>query len=118
MYVINEPNTYSFDKAGIKGKIFPSDLLTNKIQYFLVETQKGHETTIIEHECDFIYYVLEGSGNFIVDGHSESCAIGDLVVIPAGKIFTYKGKLKMIASSTPPWSEEQEEALVENKFTV
>ena len=111
MYVIKEPKGLSFDKAGIKGKIFPASDLTSKTQYFLVETEKGHATKIIEHESDFIYYVLEGKGHFEINDQKENCQPGNLVVVPAGSPFTYKGKLKMIATSTPPWKEEQEETL-------
>ncbi len=113
MHVIKEPKDFSFAKAGIKGKIFPTFDLTNKTQYFLVETDKGHKTRIIEHECDFIYYILKGKGHFEINGKEENCSAGDLVVIPAGSTFTYKGKLKMIVTSTPPWKEEQEETLRE-----
>lgn len=113
MYVIKEPKDFNIDRVGIKGKIFPIKNLTSKTQYFLVKTEKGHETTIIEHKCDFIYYVLEGGGHFEIDGIKENCEKGDLVVIPAGKKFTYKGKLKMIATSTPPWTIEQEETLIQ-----
>lgn len=108
MHVIKEPKQFSFEKAGIKGKIFPLETLTKKTEYFLVETEGGHQTKIIEHACDFIYYVLEGSGYFEINGIRENCAASDLVVVPADSTFTYKGKLKMIATSTPPWREEQE----------
>jgi len=111
MYVFHPPKEWSFEKVGIKGKVFPTKDLTDKTQFFLVETEKGHETTIIEHESDFIYYILEGKGYFIINDIKEECSKGDLVVIPAGTKFTYKGKFKMIASSTPPWKEEQEETL-------
>ena len=111
MFVFKEPSDASFEKVGIKGKIFPISELTKKTQYFLVETEKGHETEIIEHECDFVYYVLKGHGYFQIDGVKEECFAGNLIVIPAGKKFTYKGNLKMIATSTPPWFESQEETL-------
>jgi mannose-6-phosphate isomerase-like protein (cupin superfamily) len=75
----------------------------------LVETEQGHETIIIEHKSDFIYYILEGNGYFVINDDKETCSQGDLVVIPAGTKFTYKGKLKMLLSCTPPWKEEQEE---------
>jgi len=111
MHVIKEPKKPTFDKVGIKGKIFPIKDLTDKIHYFLVTTEKGHTTTIIEHKCDFIYYILKGKGYFEINGKKENCSAGDLVVIPAGSAFTYKGKLKMIVTSTPPWKEDQEETL-------
>ncbi|MGI8419299.1 MAG: cupin domain-containing protein [Candidatus Levyibacteriota bacterium] len=111
MYVIKEPTQNSFEKVGINGKIFPISDLTAKSEFVLVQTQSGHETTIIEHDSDFIYYVLEGEGYFLIEDQKESCAQGDLVVIPAGKKFTYKGNLKLLLSCTPPWTQEQEETL-------
>src|SRR5688572_864843 len=111
MYVIHEPSTISFDKVGIKGKIFSSRELSDKAGFVLIDTEDGHETTTIEHESDFIYYILEGSGFFEVNDEKEHCGAGDLVAIPAGSKFTYKGKLKMLLVNTPPWREEQEETL-------
>ena len=87
------------------------DVGSSSIKASLIEAETGHETTIIEHECDFIYYILDGQGYFVVDGEKEECKIGDLVVIPAGKKFTYKGRLKMLLNVTPPWREEQEETV-------
>ena len=110
-YVFNLPREYSFEKFGIKGKIFQTSTLTNKAQFFLVDTEKGHETTIIEHESDFIYYILHGDGCFIINDRKEECAAGNLVVIPSGTKFTYEGKLKMLVASIPPWQEEQEETV-------
>ncbi|MGH7202847.1 MAG: hypothetical protein ACREHC_00190 [Candidatus Levyibacteriota bacterium] len=111
MYVIKEPTQESFQKVGITGKIFPTFALTTKTEFVLVQTQSGHATTIIEHKSDFVYYVLEGKGYFLIEDQKESCNKGDLVVIPAGKKFTYKGNLKLLLIVTPPWKEEQEETV-------
>lgn len=112
MNVIKEPNDFSFSKVGIKGKIFPTDLLTQNASYVLVETKLGHETTIIEHDSDFIYYVLEGNGYFIINEVRNECSKGDLIVIPKGAKFTYKGNMKFLLTCTPPWTMEQEETVV------
>jgi mannose-6-phosphate isomerase-like protein (cupin superfamily) len=111
MYVLPEPSTTSFEKVGIQGKIFPSQELISSSEFVVVSTETGHETTIIEHESDFMYYILQGEGIFEIDGNSEKCATGNLVVVPAGNKFSYKGKLKMLLAVTPPWREEQEETL-------
>ncbi len=111
MYVINEPDELSFDKVGVKGKIFPSEDLSQDLQFVLITTESGHETKIIEHESTFAYYVLEGSGYFEIDNEKESCAQGSLIVIPPGKSFIYKGKMKLLLIDTPPWREDQEETL-------
>ena len=115
MYVTHEPVDLSFDKVGIKGKIFPVDNLTKDIEFVRIDTVIGHATKIIEHESTFCYYVLEGNGYFEIDGEKEACSKGDLVVIPPGHAFIYKGNLKLLLVDTPPWREEQEETLGEEK---
>jgi mannose-6-phosphate isomerase-like protein (cupin superfamily) len=112
MHVLKPPIENSFEKVGIKGKIYPSkELIGEHAGYVLIETETGHETTIIEHESIFTYYILEGSGYFEINDDREDCVTGDLVVIPKGAKFTYKGKLKMLLITTPAWREEQEETV-------
>lgn len=110
-YIFKEPKDPSFEKVGIVGRIFPSASTTSKVEFFTVTTEVGHETAIIEHGCDFCYYVLEGSGIFIINDSEHRCEKGDLVVIPHGTKFTYKGGLRMFAASVPPWSADQEETI-------
>lgn len=110
-HILKKPLDYSFEKVGIKGKKYSVASISSKTGVCQIETEKGHETTIIEHKCDFIYYVLEGKGTFEIDGQMENCIEGDLVVIPAGSKFQYKGQLKMLLISTPAFYPEQEETL-------
>lgn len=107
MYVLSEPSEHSFIKVGIKGKKFITDL-TKNAGFALITTEIGHETTIIEKECDFIYYVLEGSGYFEINGNKEKFTKGNLVVVPMGSKFTYKGKAKLLLTTAPPFRPEQE----------
>jgi mannose-6-phosphate isomerase-like protein (cupin superfamily) len=111
MHVIHEPTDISFDRVGVQGKVFPVDTLTDNAGFVLISTSSGHDTTIIEHDSDFIFYVLEGTGYFEINGEQEKCSAGDLVVIPAGNALSYKGKLKMLLACTPPWKAEQEDVL-------
>jgi mannose-6-phosphate isomerase-like protein (cupin superfamily) len=111
MYIIHEPDEISFDKVGIKGKIFPTDVFTKDLEFVRIDTETGHATKIIEHESTFCYYVLEGSGYFEIDGEKEECTKGDLIVIPPDHAFIYKGNLKLLLITTPPWREDQEETI-------
>jgi mannose-6-phosphate isomerase-like protein (cupin superfamily) len=111
MHILKKPFIPTFEKVGIVGTIFPSRTLTNKAEFVYIETETGHETSIIEHESDFIYYVIEGSGWFEIDGTKEGCSKGDLVVIPTGCRFTYQGRLTLLLIDTPPWREDQEETI-------
>lgn len=108
MFVLHEPQQSSFEKVGIVGRMFASEYLINNSEYMIITTDIGHETYIKENQSDFVYYILEGSGYFEVNGQKEDCHSGDLVVIPRGNKFIYKGQLKMLLSCTPPWKQEQE----------
>ena len=108
---MKKPKESTFNRVGHAGYIFPTKDLTTKTQFLLVETEKELETVIREKECDFSYYILEGKGKFIIEGIEEMCERGDLVVIPAGKAFTYKGKLTMLLNVTPTFRPEQEETI-------
>jgi mannose-6-phosphate isomerase-like protein (cupin superfamily) len=107
-HIFHLPNGYSFKKVGIRGKIFDTKNLSNKVEFSIIETEKGHETKIIEKECIFSYYILEGDGIFEIDGQKEQCGKGDLVVIPKGLTFQYAGTMKMLLVSVPWWFLEQE----------
>ena len=110
-YLLKEPEKITFDKAGVKGKIFPTKELIATAEYILIDTEQGHQTEIVEHECDFVYYILNGSGEFIIEGNAFNCQSGDLVVIPRGTKFTYKRKLKMLLVVSPPFWPEQEKTI-------
>lgn len=109
-YVLTEPEEITFERAGIRGRMFPAAALTSEADFTIVETDAGQSLALIEHETDVIYYVLEGDGQFIIDDTPEECHPGNLVIIPQGTKFTYQGRLKMLEICTPPWEESQEEA--------
>lgn len=111
MYVLKAPDNFSFEKEGIKGKIFDSSNLSNKARFVLIETNTGHKSKIREKESDFFYFILEGEGDFEIEGQVEKVQKGDLVLVPNGKVFKYKGNLKMLLVSSPPWTPKQEETL-------
>ncbi len=110
-HVFKLPVNYSFEKLGIKGKKYYINELTDKSGFAIVETETGHETTIINHVCDCFYYVLVGKGYFEINGIKENFETGDLVVIPAETKFTYKGKCKLLRITAPAFYPEQEETL-------
>ncbi len=93
------------------GKLFPTESLADRVEFLMIRTEEGHETTIVQRDCDFAYYVLSGAGHFVIDGHEEPCTGGDLVVIPHGRVFTYRGRLQMLLVVTPPWRAAQEVTL-------
>lgn len=110
-HVFHSPEEYSFEKVGIRGKIFDTKPISSEVEFTVVETEEGHKTKIIEKECIFSYFILEGSGSFEIRGNVEQCSKGDLVFIPKNTPFQYSGKMKLLLVSVPWWFPEQEETL-------
>ena len=110
-HIFKLPNEYTFEKEGIKGTNFESKDLSDKAKFAVIEAEKGHENRIRENECSFFYYILEGKGNFEINGEIEECQRGELVVIPSGSVFKYTGKMKLFLTTIPFWYPEQEEVL-------
>ncbi|GAA2855825.1 hypothetical protein GCM10010517_14060 [Streptosporangium fragile] len=111
-YVFSEPRGWSFDKLGHRGKLFtPGDTLEST-SHLIVEINGQLPSWLRQNECDFVYYVLRGRGRFLIEDREEVCSRGDLVRVPKGSKFTYKGRrLRMLLTSTPPWWETQEQVL-------
>lgn len=110
-HVFTLPPHYSFEKVGIRGRTYDSEKVAAKARFTLIETETGHKTKIVEKECDFLYFILEGKGVFEINNQKEACSKYDLVIIPHGTPFTYLGNLKMLLVSVPPWFAKQEETI-------
>ncbi|MCI0700570.1 MAG: AraC family ligand binding domain-containing protein [Planctomycetia bacterium] len=51
---------------------------------YVWETQHDHGFTMEPESHSFaeIFYVLDGSGAFVIDSHSHECGAGDVVIVP------------------------------------
>lgn len=107
-YVYHEPDEYGFKgQDGHDAKFFGTE--SPRTQHLIVECHDQLRVTLTEHESEFNYYVLEGSGYFDFDGNKQAVAKGDLVVVPPNTTFTYGGQLRMLLISTPKWTADQED---------
>ena len=80
-HVLKMPKYDSFEKLGHRGKIYPVDKITSTSSFVYIETETGLETTILNHECNCFYYVLEGKGYFIIDDIKENFEKNDLLCL-------------------------------------
>ena len=108
-YVFSEPGPVDFDRYGHTGKFLGTH--SDKTGHLIIETKTGITKSLVEHECEFNYFVIEGVGEFIIGGDTHACRMGDLVVIPPGTTFTFNGNLKMLLINTPTYTPEQNEEL-------
>jgi mannose-6-phosphate isomerase-like protein (cupin superfamily) len=108
-FVFSEPSSTDFDRYGHTGKILPTMSATT--DHLLIETKNGYDKSLRQSVCEFTYYVISGSGEFIINGAKSPVSQGDVVVIPPGNIFTCNGHLKLLLVNTPKYYPEQAEEL-------
>lgn len=106
------PNASKFGWEGLKGCAYNSsdDFSRASAAYFEV-TDKGHgktKTTL----SDRIYYVLEGCGEFVIDGEVEKVNTTDVIIVPKDTLYDYyadKGTvMKLFLVHTPAFDQAYE----------
>ncbi|MEK7065953.1 MAG: cupin domain-containing protein, partial [Patescibacteria group bacterium] len=60
----------------------------------------------VNSSSDAFYYVIEGAGDFHVNGETVSVQGGDLVFIPRGTPYFDSGNMRMIAFNSPRFQRE------------
>lgn len=81
---------------------------TNTESYgcFLVDSIHGHDSVAYDSKSIHAYYVLEGSGSFVVMGEKFPIRAGEFIMIGPNNIFYYKGTMKMVEEITPNFDEK------------
>ena len=66
----------------------------------------GTNNKVINKRSDALYYVLEGSGSFNIDGDEIPVSVGDLVFIAKGTAYFDKGKLILLSFNNPRFDKD------------
>jgi len=66
----------------------------------------GTNKKVVNRRGDALYYVLQGNGEFNIDGEKVPVTTGDLVFIPKGTPYFDKGKLTMLSFNNPRFNKE------------
>ena len=61
-----------------------------------------------------IYYVLTGTGLFIIDGQNYNVEPGMLVEVPPNVEYCYSGRMKLFVVGHPRWSKGDDEVTKKN----
>jgi mannose-6-phosphate isomerase-like protein (cupin superfamily) len=114
-HVFHEPEEYEFkDRDGHDGKFFSTN--SKYSGHLIVECHDKLRVSLIQHEVEFNYYIINGQGEFVFnDTDVQPVKMGDLIVVAPGTKYTFRGELKMLLINTPSYSPEQEEIFPLNK---
>jgi mannose-6-phosphate isomerase-like protein (cupin superfamily) len=73
------------------------------------ETPTGHAEEFRHSKSAFIFFILEGSGEWIIEDETFPVTAQDVVIVPKGKRFYYRGNLKQVCITAPAWEAGYEE---------
>lgn len=93
------------DKAGVALKVFGN---IGDCGVVIAQTDTGHVNEIMHKTSTFHYIILDGSGEFVIDNKKVSVTAGDKVSIERNTPFYYRGQLRLLLLTNPPWTEEGE----------
>lgn len=106
------PTEPTIKQKGLKGYQFP--LKNKEVEIYYVDVTQGHDNCIISKECTHIYYILEGMGEFCLNGKINKVEKGSMIEIPPHVEFTYSGEMKLLLTMNPPWFEGNSETVKKN----
>ena len=106
--IIKKENAPEFVKQGVKMRVYNSKEQCPEAAVVYQETETGHAEEFYHSKSNFIFYIIEGSGTWFIDETPHKAEAGDVVIIPPGTKFYYKGNLKQVCITAPAWEEEFE----------
>lgn len=101
-HIYRKPKEVSFSRGGADGYSFP--LESKRIEIDFIDSKTGHGGRVVSNTVTHFYYVLEGKGEFEINGKIYPVSDGEIVEIPPKHIFDYTGKMRMILVMEPPFS--------------
>ncbi len=72
------------------------------------ETDKGHAEEFYHEKSAFVFYIIEGMGTWIIEDEEYPVEATDVVIVPPGKRFYYRGNLKQVCITAPGWEPQYE----------
>lgn len=103
---------FKVEKFGIQLEVLPN---IGDVGVVVAETETGHNQEFFDKNSTFHYFILEGGGSYFIDDEEVKVTKGDLLSIPPGKRIYYKGNMRVLLVTNPPWRGENE---VETKASV
>ncbi len=104
-YVYHENDTTPVSKFGIDLKLYGE--VNNDINFSRVSVKKGHFEEF-KNTSWFIYFVLQGSGVYVLNDEHVAVKPGDVVSIPPNTRIYYFGTMELVLIVSPPWKAENE----------
>lgn len=110
--IIKKSDAFALSKCGVDMWVYNGKTELEQAGVVYQETKSGHSEEFRNTKSAFIYYIIEGSGEWVIDGEVFPVEATDVVIVPPGKWFYYRGDLKQVCITAPAWEEAYEETKV------
>jgi mannose-6-phosphate isomerase-like protein (cupin superfamily) len=107
-YIYKKKDASAIEKHGVRMRIYNSKEDCPQAALVYQETESGHAEEFYHEKSAFIYYIIEGNGIWIIEDKQYDVSEGDVIIVPPGKRFYFKGKIKQICITAPAWEERYE----------
>ena len=106
--IYKKENAFAIEKHGVRMRIYNGKDQCPQAAVAYQETDTGHAEEFLHETSWFIYYIIEGSGSWVIEDREHAVAAGDVVIVPPGKRFYFRGTLKQVCVTSPAWEEARE----------
>jgi len=103
--IIRREETVDLEKHGVRMRIYTGSAEGAPAGVVYQETESGHAEEFCHEKSAFVYYIIEGEGLFVIGGVEHSVRGGDVVVVPPGNSIYFRGRLRQVLVTVPPWEE-------------
>jgi len=107
--VFHKKDAFHTSKNGVDMWIYNGKAECAEAAVVYQETTAGHAEEFRHAKSEFIFFIIEGSGEWIIEDESFPVAAQDVVIVPKGKRFYYRGNLRQVCVTAPAWEPEYEE---------
>lgn len=106
--IYKQNSAFHTEKHGVKMWIYNGKDECPEAAVVYQETDTGHAEEFLHETSAFIFYIIEGSGVWFIEDEEFPVEATDVVIVPPGKRFYYKGNLKQVCITAPAWEPEGE----------
>ncbi len=107
--VFKRGNAPLIEKHGVSMRIYNGADDCPQAAVVWQETDTGHAEEFLHERSAFIFYIVEGGGVWVIEDVEHPVEAGDVVIVPPGKRFYYRGRLRQVCVTAPAWEAEHEQ---------
>ena len=107
--IIRQSDAIHISKNGVDMWIYNGKDQLAEAAVAYQETAAGHSEEFRHTKSAFAFFIVEGEGTWFIEDEAFAVKAHDVVLVPKGKKFYYRGRLKQVCITAPAWEAEFEE---------